>query len=310
MPLLDSVLAQSTDGNTVTSAAMSTTGAKLMVVAVDAYGTGGGISISDSLSNTWVAMPYYQATSSSALSKLFYCIDPIVGGSHTVTVYQSPGVLFYPTITVMAFDDTVTFDTVREAGFGDQENGNYALGVTSLGSGSVLPQADGALIISTVAYNTSGPSVSGGGLAIIESASVVSGQAMAGATAIDYQVTAASIAAAWSWSGGSSTAAASIIVFGVIVVPEQKVGAFVAGAYGTVTSTLTALFNMDGSTRTVHLSDGGSAFSGGLSLIEQAAPSTPVSNMGRIYVEDNGSGKTRLMVQFGSGSPVQLAIEP
>lgn len=34
------------------------------------------------------------------------------------------------------------------------------------------------------------------------------------------------------------------------------------------------------------------------------------STNAQIYAEDNGSGKTRLMVQFPTGSPVQIAIEP
>ena len=49
---------------------------------------------------------------------------------------------------------------------------------------------------------------------------------------------------------------------------------------------------------------------GALSFIEQTAPTAPATNGVRIYAEDNGSGKTRLMARFGSGDPVQIAIEP
>ena len=42
---------------------------------------------------------------------------------------------------------------------------------------------------------------------------------------------------------------------------------------------------------------------------EQTAP-TGAANKARIYTEDNGAGKTRLMVIFGSGAAQQLAIEP
>lgn len=35
-----------------------------------------------------------------------------------------------------------------------------------------------------------------------------------------------------------------------------------------------------------------------------------VANTGRLYSDDNGSGKTRLMVIFGSGAAQQIAIEP
>ena len=43
---------------------------------------------------------------------------------------------------------------------------------------------------------------------------------------------------------------------------------------------------------------------------EISAPSAPGSNTGRIYMEDNGSGKTRLMVIFNSGAAQQIAIQP
>jgi hypothetical protein len=48
---------------------------------------------------------------------------------------------------------------------------------------------------------------------------------------------------------------------------------------------------------------------GALTLDEVATPGA-VSNHAVLYAEDNGSGKTRLMVRFGSGAAVQLAIEP
>lgn len=45
-------------------------------------------------------------------------------------------------------------------------------------------------------------------------------------------------------------------------------------------------------------------------MAEVAAPGAPAANKARIWVEDNGSGKSRLMVRFASGAAVQLAIEP
>jgi hypothetical protein len=41
-----------------------------------------------------------------------------------------------------------------------------------------------------------------------------------------------------------------------------------------------------------------------------SAVAAPASDTARIYAEDNGSGKTRLMVQFFSGAAQQIAIEP
>lgn len=45
-------------------------------------------------------------------------------------------------------------------------------------------------------------------------------------------------------------------------------------------------------------------------LTEMTAPSAPATNNVRIYAEDNGSGKTRLMALFPTGAAQQIAIEP
>ena len=45
-------------------------------------------------------------------------------------------------------------------------------------------------------------------------------------------------------------------------------------------------------------------------MTEMTAPSAPATNSVRIYAEDNGAGKTRLMALFATGSAVQLGIEP
>jgi hypothetical protein len=49
---------------------------------------------------------------------------------------------------------------------------------------------------------------------------------------------------------------------------------------------------------------------GFIQLREQASSPSGVTNIGRLFVVDNGSGKSKLMVIFASGSAVQLAIEP
>lgn len=45
-------------------------------------------------------------------------------------------------------------------------------------------------------------------------------------------------------------------------------------------------------------------------LAEQTAPAAPSTDNVRIYAEDNGSGKTRLMALFPTGAAQQIAIEP
>lgn len=47
-----------------------------------------------------------------------------------------------------------------------------------------------------------------------------------------------------------------------------------------------------------------------MELTEQTAPSAPAANKVRIYSDDSGGGKTRLMALFPSGVAQQIAIEP
>jgi hypothetical protein len=49
---------------------------------------------------------------------------------------------------------------------------------------------------------------------------------------------------------------------------------------------------------------------GAMQLTEMTAPAAPATDNVRIYAEDDGSGKTRLMARFATGAAVQIAIEP
>jgi hypothetical protein len=54
----------------------------------------------------------------------------------------------------------------------------------------------------------------------------------------------------------------------------------------------------------------GSTGAGGFQLAEMTGPSAPAANSVYIFAEDNGSGKTRIMAQFATGSAVEIATEP
>lgn len=47
-----------------------------------------------------------------------------------------------------------------------------------------------------------------------------------------------------------------------------------------------------------------------LSGVEQTAPAAPAANGYRVFSQDNGAGKTQLMVIFSSGAAQQIAIQP
>lgn len=58
----------------------------------------------------------------------------------------------------------------------------------------------------------------------------------------------------------------------------------------------------------VRTTNGGSG-SGAMQFGEMTAPAA-LADTARVYAQDNGSGKTQLMVRFGTGAAVQIAIEP
>lgn len=47
-----------------------------------------------------------------------------------------------------------------------------------------------------------------------------------------------------------------------------------------------------------------------LELTEMAAPGVGAADTARIYIKDNGAGKTQIMAQFATGAEQQIAIEP
>jgi hypothetical protein len=71
-----------------------------------------------------------------------------------------------------------------------------------------------------------------------------------------------------------------------------------AGSYGLITANY------------LRLRDRAATSGAFIEMIEQTAPAAPAANEVRIYAEDDGAGKTRLMARFATGAAVQIAIEP
>jgi hypothetical protein len=46
-----------------------------------------------------------------------------------------------------------------------------------------------------------------------------------------------------------------------------------------------------------------------LNMQQRAAPPAPAAGFANLWMQDNGSGKTQLMIQFSTGAPIQLAIQ-
>lgn len=64
-------------------------------------------------------------------------------------------------------------------------------------------------------------------------------------------------------------------------------------------------------TRSLSFGGGGELRSGYVELLEKlAAPPAPGANRGRLYLVDNGAGKTSLRVIFNTGAAQTIATQP
>lgn len=65
---------------------------------------------------------------------------------------------------------------------------------------------------------------------------------------------------------------------------------------------------------TVDAATGGLIFSGGVAphvqMIETSDLAAPAANTGRLYLRDNGAGKTQLVIRFPTGVVQVIATEP
>jgi hypothetical protein len=75
-----------------------------------------------------------------------------------------------------------------------------------------------------------------------------------------------------------------------------------AGSTGSAQNALAAVLTLDSTKQ--------ADFAGHMQMTEMTAPAAGAANTVRLYAEDNGAGKTRLMALFASGAAQQVAIEP
>ncbi len=180
-----------------TTTAVDSTGSTLIVVA--AHWLLGASSISDSKGNTWT--PLTQRGQDSYFTRLYYCINPIVGSGHTVSL----------TATVPAM--TVTFWSKVSPVF-DQESGvNLALTGTTVKPGVLTPSQDNCLLVTSVTYSelTANASVDSG-FTKSDQIGVAGGNGF-GAMGYFIQTAAASKDPLWTISAGTNDLASAMVVF-------------------------------------------------------------------------------------------------
>lgn len=133
--------------NGVTTGAIDTTGANLLVVNVAWYpAVTDPLTISDSKSNTWTALTQHGTGGAGATTmhqRLYYCFGGTVGSGHTFT---GSGTGTFPSAQVCAFSG------VASSPF-DVQGGNQVTSATSITIGSITPSADNAVLVTGIAYD-------------------------------------------------------------------------------------------------------------------------------------------------------------
>lgn len=125
----------------VTSAAMDTTGATLILVAVAHFTFSGDPVVTDSAANTWTLVGSYGG--SSPEMSLYYCDAPNVSATHT---FAAADATLYGSIAAIAFSGT---DSAPEDEVG------AAATSTTLQPGSITPAGNDSVLISAFASGNS-----------------------------------------------------------------------------------------------------------------------------------------------------------
>lgn len=185
-------------GAAVTTDAIDTTGATLLVIAVGWYNGSGAPIISDSKGNTWTALTA-QLNANTGDTRLYYSANPTVGTGHTF----SNGRANYSSVAVSAWSGA-------HATPFDVENGAIAAAATSKATGSVTPSEDNELVIAGISLRGSWGAGSDdivsidNGFTISNQIPGVGNNRLSVGMAYLVQTAAAAVNPSWSWSHSDS----------------------------------------------------------------------------------------------------------
>lgn len=192
-------------GNGVTTDAVNTSGASLLVVVLSLFtDIDGTYAVNDSYSNTWSPLtPYGGSNAGDYDVKIFYVENPTVGSGHTFSTATASG-LQYPVLCAAAFSGTVT------SGVFDKENGHgNSSSTTSEANSSLTPTNANSLVVTGVVlrgFSDSQTFSLNGGFTKQESQSASAGNSVSGALGYLVQSSAAASAPTWSWTNSDASA--------------------------------------------------------------------------------------------------------
>jgi len=191
--LVTSTSAGSTGGSDITTSAINTTGANLIVAGI-ASGSNTP-TVSDSSSNIWTPL---NINGGGPNIQMFYCSAATVGSGHTFTTSTGNNA---PSIYVLAFSGSAASPL-------DQQNGVGATsGITTVQPGSITPGQNNELIVTLLGIAAPGAVSAGSinqGFTILGSQTFSGGNHYGGAIAYLMQSTAAAVNPTWTATGSAS----------------------------------------------------------------------------------------------------------
>jgi hypothetical protein len=302
MGLLSSAGAISGTSNTVTTGAIDTTGASLIVLVCSAFGA---LAPADSQGNTWTGLTNQVCISSLINVRIYYCLSPTTSATHT---FSNTGSATYPSINVQAWSGYGAFDT---------ENGASNInGPDAFQGGSVTPGQNNSLVISAIGSGSNATNVPSINQSFtITTYSTFNGTGEPSGLAYLEQGTAAAVNPQWTWVGANNAAVMSAVfapvsgdtvtVTGPVAYQTfQRNGSDqanipVAGTYSGTPTSIEARFN-GGSWSVVDASPSAGSFSGTLT--------TQAAGQGALEVRySNDTGVTSSAANVGIGDVFVVA---
>jgi hypothetical protein len=183
----------------VTTPAVDTTGATILIAHVGSYDPGGAVTVTDSKGNTWSPLT---AHANGDRSQFFYAENPVVGSGHTFSISTTGQ---YSGVIVGAFDQVATASSF------DQQNGANSASAATIATGSVTPSTNNQLIVAGVASDQASATINAG-FTIIDTIAYNPGNAIGSCFAYLVQTTAAAVNPTWTPSG-TGAVGASIATF-------------------------------------------------------------------------------------------------
>lgn len=200
-------VAQSSDGDSVTTAAVTMTGSNSLFIGVGLYSAGCALSPTPTDTSGNVYTPYTAWSGASFTWRWYRSVSPAVGAGMTASV---TGANCYP---VIAFIGASGADVTAPV---DQQNGAAASGVTSIQTGSVSPAASNELLLAGVIYaDTTALSIDSGfsiGQQLPYQVSGVSNFGVGVATLV--QGAAAAVNPRWGWTNANDVATGLLTIKG------------------------------------------------------------------------------------------------